>query len=93
MDDPARFEIRVAEHLTERLALYLGRLEMHHAARGGETVLVCEVADQPALFGVLTRIRDLGLTLVSLRRMEDVPLSTNISPSGVILPDSGGGAV
>jgi hypothetical protein len=36
----------------------------------GETVLAGPIRDQAELFGVLIRIRDLGLTLVSLSRIE-----------------------
>lgn len=34
----------------------------------GITTLTGEVADQPALHGLLTRIRDLGLPLLSVNR-------------------------
>jgi hypothetical protein len=36
----------------------------------GETVLTGPVIDQPALYGILNRIRDLGVPLVSVRRVE-----------------------
>ena len=35
-----------------------------------ETILVGELQDQSALHGVLERIRDLGLNLISLRRID-----------------------
>ena len=35
-----------------------------------ETILVGELQDQSALHGVLERIRDLGLNLISVRRIE-----------------------
>jgi hypothetical protein len=35
------------------------------------TALTGAIADQAALHGLLTRIRDLGLPLLSLRRLED----------------------
>ncbi len=35
-----------------------------------ETILVGELQDQSALHGVLERIRDLGLNLISVRRID-----------------------
>ena len=35
-----------------------------------ETILAGEIQDQSALHGVLERIRDLGLTLISVRRID-----------------------
>lgn len=67
MDDPAHYEIRVAEHLDERWAKWFGDLEIIHS-ESGETILRGEMVDQPALFGVLGKVRDLGLTLISVQR-------------------------
>ena len=39
--------------------------EMSLAREGGNTVLVGRVADQPQLQGLLQRVSDLGLTLLS----------------------------
>ena len=39
----------------------------------GVTVLTCAVADQAALHGVLRKLRDLGLTLLSINRIDDCP--------------------
>lgn len=36
----------------------------------GTTVLTCHVVDQAALHGLLRQIRDLGLTLISVNRIE-----------------------
>ena len=69
MDEPAHYEIRLAEHLDERWAKWFDGLEIVHSAESGETILHGEMADQPALFGVLGKIRDLGLTLISVQRM------------------------
>ncbi len=38
---------------------------------GEETVLVGTVADQPALHGLLAKIRDLGLPLLSVTQVEN----------------------
>ncbi|UCG22710.1 MAG: hypothetical protein JSW55_11045 [Chloroflexota bacterium] len=63
---PEMYEIRVAGHLSDN---WLGRFEglsMHHEPQG-ETTLTGEL-DQAALHGVLMRIRDLGLRLISVNR-------------------------
>jgi hypothetical protein len=67
MDGPASYEIRIAEHLDERWTNWFGGLDLSHT-ESGETVMQGRLADQPALFGVLAQIRDLGLTLVSVQR-------------------------
>lgn len=36
----------------------------------GETLLTCRVADQAALYGLLRKVRDLGLPLLSVCRLE-----------------------
>lgn len=47
--------------------------DMHIECKQGTTVLYGEVADQPALHGLLKRVRDLGLIIVRVERLE--PLS------------------
>jgi hypothetical protein len=37
---------------------------------GGETVLIGPVVDQAALYGLLNKMRDLGLSLMSVKRVE-----------------------
>ena len=44
--------------------------QMAISTEGGETTLTGPVADQAALHGLLIRIRDLNLTLLSLERIE-----------------------
>ena len=68
MDEPASYEIRVAERLDERWTRWFGDLEIAYSEKG-ETILRGVMADQPALFGVLGRIRDLGLVLISVQRL------------------------
>ena len=36
----------------------------------GETLLTCPVADQAALYGLLRKVRDLGLPLISVTRAQ-----------------------
>ncbi len=68
MDGPAQYEIVIAEHLDERWAQWFGGLAIIHSAGSNETILRGEMADQAALFGVLGKIRDRGLTLISVQR-------------------------
>lgn len=37
---------------------------------GGNTLLTCPVIDQAALFGLLKKVRDLGVPLLSVNRVE-----------------------
>ena len=68
MRTPTRYEIRVEGHLSSSWSSWFEGLTIHHEA-GGETVLCGPVVDQAALHGVLMRIRDLGLPLVSVTRL------------------------
>jgi len=65
---PARYEIRVADVLDGRWAAWFDGLQI--IGQGEETVICGMLADQPALHGLLTKIRDLGLCLISVRRLE-----------------------
>jgi hypothetical protein len=66
---PARYEIRVDSLLDDRWAAdWFGGLQVSND--GTQTVIVGLLPDQPALHGVLTKIRDLGLCLISVRRLD-----------------------
>ena len=65
---PARYEIRVAAVLDSRWAAWFDDLQV--SGRGDETVISGLLADQPALHGLLTKVRDLGLCLISVRRLD-----------------------
>jgi len=58
-------EIRVKGHIQERWAEWLGDVTVSHTDQG-ETVLTGSVADQSALYGLIAKLRDLGLPLVSV---------------------------
>jgi hypothetical protein len=62
------YEIRVDGLIGESWSLWLGGMSVHHQ-EGGETLLTGPLPDEPALHGVLNRIRDLGLPLVEVKRM------------------------
>jgi hypothetical protein len=65
---PARYEIRVAGVLDRRWAAWFNDLQI--SSQGDETVISGMVDDQPALHGLLTKVRDLGLCLISVRRLD-----------------------
>ena len=71
---PAQYEIRVAAVLDGLWAAWFDGLQI--SSQGEETVICGLVADQPALHGLLTKVRDLGLCLISVRRLDTGPGGT-----------------
>ena len=63
---PEVYEIRFRGHLDARRAQMFEGLEMVQGP-AGETVLTGPVIDQAALHGILDRIRDLGVPLLSVK--------------------------
>ena len=66
--DAGRYEIRLAGHLDAHWAAWFDGMTVRHES-DGITVISGPIADQAALHGVLHRVRDLGLPLVSVTRM------------------------
>ena len=64
---PACYEIRVDGVLDDRWADWFGGLQVDTEAT--HTVITGQLADQAALHGALDKIRDLGLSLISARRL------------------------
>ena len=62
------YEIRVRGHLGSEWSAWFGGLEIANM-EDGEAVLAGQIPDQAALHGVLMRIRDLGLPLLSVNRI------------------------
>jgi hypothetical protein len=60
------YEIRLGGRLDDRWAAWFDGLTLTHDI-DGTTVLRGPVADQAALHGLLQRVRDMGLPLVSVR--------------------------
>ena len=64
-----QYEITVKGHLDSHWASWFDRMSLTSLANG-ETVLSGVLPDQSALQGVILRILDLGLPLLSVRRVE-----------------------
>ena len=62
------YEIRIEDGLDQSWATWFDGMAITYDT-GGITVIRGQVVDQAALHGVLTRVRDLGLDLVSVRRI------------------------
>lgn len=67
-DVKQHYVIRVEEQIGEEWSPWFEDLTI--CADGQGTLLTGPVADQAALYGLLHKIRDLGLSLISLRRIE-----------------------
>jgi hypothetical protein len=78
--EAGRYEIRLTGHLDAHWTAWFDGLSVSREA-DGTTVISGPIADQAALHGVLQRVRDLGLPLVSVIRMKpDQPETTGINP-------------
>jgi hypothetical protein len=66
---PAVYRIRVKGHLTPEWSEWFNDMTIT-LEPDGDTILSGPVVDQPALHGLLIKVRDLGLTLVSVDRVE-----------------------
>jgi hypothetical protein len=69
------YQIRLKEQLGQHWSAWFGGLTVTNEANG-ETVLTGEVVDQAALHGLLSKVRDLQLTLLSVYTLEADSLST-----------------
>ena len=63
-------EITVKDHLDIDWSEWFEGLTIVHNDKG-ETVLSGQIRDQAALYGILARMRDLGLFLISVKYMAD----------------------
>ena len=71
-DEPGSYEIRLKGHLDERWSACFEGLTIT-LEDNGITLLTGPVIDQAALFGLLRKVRDLGLPLVSVNPVEPGP--------------------
>jgi hypothetical protein len=64
---PEAYEIRLKGQLDDLWLPFFADLRMEHL-ESGETLLSGPLRDQAALHGILERVRDLNLTLISVTR-------------------------
>lgn len=74
-DQPVVYRIRLKSHLGADWADWFGGLTIT-LTEGGETLLTGPVADQAALHGLLKKVRDLGVALVSVCPVQPKPSTT-----------------
>jgi hypothetical protein len=69
-DAPARYQIRVRGTIDPHWSDWFDGMAITYDA-GGDTLLIGPLADQAALYGVLHRIRNLGLILLAVARLPE----------------------
>jgi hypothetical protein len=79
MNEAANYEIRVQGHLDERWADWFDGMTIT-ACRAGQTQIIGTALDQAGLHGLIARIRDLGLPLISVQRL---PRSYRMNPVSI----------
>jgi len=92
LSQPARYEICVQGYLGDRWTGWFEGITLVSDATQGTTTLTGVVPDQAALHGILARIRDLGLPLLSLTYIadewrpkgEDAAQAASVTDSGAI---------
>jgi hypothetical protein len=68
-DEPGLYEIRIKGHLADQWADWFGGLTIAREDNG-DTLLTGSVVDQAALHGLIRKVRDLGMPLLGVRRVE-----------------------
>jgi hypothetical protein len=63
------YEIRIKGRIDEHWSTWFANLTVQYTEKD-ETILSGTIADQATLYGVLNRLRDLGLPLLSVMQVE-----------------------
>lgn len=81
-DPIPHYEIRVKGHLAPRWSAWFDGLTLDVDPTDGTTAIRGPVVDQAALHGLLQKLRDVGLTLVSLTELpNDTPAEQPAHPN------------
>ncbi len=73
------YEITIQGHLTQPLAAVFDEMEVC-CHQDGNTHIIGELTDQAALYGLLMRLRDMGMTLISVN-----PALSHIPTTGSVI--------
>lgn len=76
LDQPGQYELRLKGHLDAKRIDWFDGLTITREDNG-ETLLTGPLVDQSALHGVLRKVRDLGLPLLSVTHID--PKQANVS--------------
>jgi hypothetical protein len=71
-NEPMVYQIRIQEHLSHQWTEWFAGLSIT-LEKNGNTLLTGPIADQAALHGLLKKVRDLGMTLLSVNCVEPRP--------------------
>ena len=77
---PAGYQLRIAGHLDQHWSAWFGDLTLTHEV-DGTTTFTGAIADQAELHGLLNKIRDLGVILISVA-VVDLPPAPVAGPTG-----------
>ncbi len=69
LDQPMVYQIRIKGHLGTGWTDWFGGMTITQE-EGGDTLLTGPVVDQAALHGLLRKVRDLGIPLISVIRVK-----------------------
>ena len=74
-DQPVIYEIRIKGHLGHQWTDWFGEVAFT-LEENGDTLITGPVVDQAALHGLLKKVRDLGMPLISVNGVEPDPSTT-----------------
>jgi hypothetical protein len=79
MSETATYEIRIQGHLDSRWTAWFEGMELI-ADQDGSTLVRGQVTDQAALHGLIQKVRDLGLPLISVTNSQPGHTQTGPTP-------------
>ena len=77
---PSAYRLRVEGHLDQHWSPWFGDLTLTHED-DGTTTLAGPIADQAQLHGLLTKIRDLNLTLIAAEVVDVTTTNSGARPT------------